>query len=665
MQHATWIGIGVVLCAAEMAHCQPSLSHLAPAALRPGHVNELTLHGEKLDDPLQIWTSFPAKIELLPGDGSQQPLTTRRCRITVASDTAVGIAGLIVGTAAGISDVKLLMIDDLATVVDAGDNHTVEAAQTVEFPGAVDAILDGGASNYYRFSAAAGQRISCEVVAGRLASTMDPVVRLLDRNGNELLLVDDDASYGPDPRFQFLCEESGEYLVELRDNRFRGGGSCRLRLGDFPLVSVPYPLGGRLGSTFRIQFAGPAAEGVPPTLLQMPSQLHQDSLPVAVKYTDGQSSATATLAATKLPEILEVEPNDTTTSATNVVLPCALNGRLQQEHDCDYFAFAARKGQAYAFRVVARQLGSPSVLFLRVHDLQGQQLAETQVDTAGDLTLRYRFPADGVYCLSAEDLLRRGGPSHAYRIEAELDEGFELTLKKGQAFNFALPSNGGAIRLPVQVSRRGYDGQIQLDMVASPPEAHTHLTVIDGRIPAKAKEHSVLIAIDEHTSPGTLMSFRLVGRAKVNGKDQIRTVKTRTAVLAKWQQLTAFPGWHDGLLAVVAGPEVDVPFDIKLQDDSATLDVGTKKAVWTLSLERKHKDFKGPLTIALHGLPRACSHTVQHDDEQYRVTVTGSAGGHRQNYYGELIAFGELSGQGWIVTRSIKLALHTPKESQK
>ena len=528
-------------------------------------------------------------------------------------------------------------------------------------------MLDGAESDYYQFSVEAGQRISCEVLSARLASDADPVVRLLDSDGDELLLVDDDASHGPDPRFQYQFERAGNYFLEVRDNRFRTGGRCRLRIGDFPLVSVPYPLGGRLGSTCQFQFAGTAAIGVQPVLLQLPNASDRRKLTIGAKYLGARSSSIATLVVSSLPERLEVEPNDSAVDATTVILPCALNGRLQRKRDRDYYSFPAKKGQAYAFRAVSRELGSPSVPLMRIHDVEGKQIAETEVTNVGDLTLRHRFQADGVYCLSVEDLLRRSGPEHAYRVEVEPDIGFELSLKteKGST-SLSLPANGGAVKMPVQVGRHGYDGPIQLSFSAhfadcrsedcSQDEAcaQRNLLLVEGLIPATAEDHVVIIAVRDGTDPGTLMTVRLSGHATINGREQTRALHTGRVVREAWPFLTTLPGWIDGLLAVASGAAADSPFDIKLTSESIAFDPETGSAQWMVSLERKHEDFKGPLTIAMHGLPEAYSYTVENKEDEYIVTVKGPRED-APTARGELLAFGELAGKGWVVTREVEL----------
>ncbi|MEX0818446.1 MAG: PPC domain-containing protein, partial [Pirellulaceae bacterium] len=407
-------------------------------------------------------TSFPAKAELSASPADAKDLKSRACRLTLESDVVVGIGGIVVASPSGASDVLLLLIDDLGSVADNGNNRSVAEAQPIDIPTAVDGVVDGSPFDYYKFSGKKDQRISVEVVAARLGTSLDAVVRLLRTDGSELKLADDDVSLGADCRFSVTLPEDGEYLLEVRDNQYRSGGRYRLRIGDFPLVTVPYPLAGRRGSTRRFDFAGPSQDDVASLMFRVPDRIRGDRLSIAARFPDGNASALATLITSDLPEVVESEPNNAAEMATPVTLPVGLNGRLDPAGDRDYFEFAALKDQSLAFMVISRSLGSPSVASMRLYDAANKQLAETPISDSDEWTFTYRFPADGMYRLMVEDLVRRGGPEHAYRVEVRPSIGFSLTIKQDESTRFNPPVNGGAIALTIQCDRQGYDGPIEL-----------------------------------------------------------------------------------------------------------------------------------------------------------------------------------------------------------
>ncbi|MCA9125008.1 MAG: PPC domain-containing protein [Planctomycetaceae bacterium] len=648
----------VCLVLAQAVYAQPSVSYTLPSAVRPGQTTELTLHGAKLDDPLQIWTSFPAKVEIVPGAADAKDQKSRVCKVTIDSAVPVGIGGIVVGSPTGVSDVALVMIDDLASAADNGANHAIDKAQVVTIPAAIDGTADGTSFDFYKFVGKKDQRISLEVVAARVGTTLDSVVRLLRPDGSELMLVDDDESVGADSRLSLMLPADGDYFIELHDNQYRGGGRYRLRVGDFPLVSVPYPLGGRLGSTAQFHFAGPASEGAAPVVLRIPDEVTSGRLSVAAKFPSGTSSGLGTIVASSLPEATEAEPNDSAKVATPVTIPAAVNGHFHSEGDRDFYTFAAMKDQSLSFRAVSRSLGSPSLLYMRLFDGTDKQLAETKVDDNAEWTLNHKFPADGMYCLMVEDLLRRGGPPHAYRVEIEPTPGFSLAIKndKDTRLQFNAPVNNGALALVVQCNRSGYDGAVDLSL----ENDSVGLRLLNPTIPAKAKEHRLLIAVPENATAGSLDPIRIVGTATVNDRPHTAVVETVTTLRAKRPQLTFPPEWMNGLVSVVVGGNLDSFYAVKPAAPIVAFDKASGQATIALNLERTNKDFKEAITVMVEDLPGGFSSTVKADKDTYNVTVTGPKDAADGTHAIRIVSYGEFKGQGMLAVNEIPLEIKAP-----
>src|SRR5204863_2114683 len=131
----------------------------------------------------------------------------------------------------------------------------------------------------------------CEVVAARLGSDFDALVRVLDSAGNELLLADDDLATGADCRFIFNSPREGSYLLEVRDNRYKPGGRYRLRLGDFPLVTTTLPLVAQRGTPTEVSFRGPLVEAVQAlTILPLGNEYGADAFGLTARAANRQSS---------------------------------------------------------------------------------------------------------------------------------------------------------------------------------------------------------------------------------------------------------------------------------------------------------------------------------------------------------------------------------------
>jgi hypothetical protein len=547
------------------------------------------------------------------------------------------------------------MVDDLPSVADNGQNHAAAQAQVLTLPIAIDGVCDGTAFDFFKFTGKKEQRVSVEVVAARLASTLDPVLRLLDSTGKELLLVDDDPSFGADCRFSLALPADGEYVLELRDNQFRGGGRYRMRIGDFPLVSAPYPLGGRFGSTMRFRFSGPVADAAAPVFLRLPDDGPSGRQSIGAKLPNGQSSGMATIVTSRLADIVETEPNSDWKVATLTSLPCAVNGTFQEARDRDYYQFAATKGQVMQFRAVSRSLGSPSYLVLRVLNADGGQVAESPINDSDETSVAFTFPADGMYGLLVEDLLGRGGPEYAYRVEIEPNEGFALTLKqdKDTRTKFSPPLNQGALAFTVTVARRAYDGPIQLSIDSTTPG----YTLLNGVIPEKANEHRVIVRPPSGQTAGALHAIHLVGSATIQGRPYRVPMSTSPALKARWPQLSFPPAWLDGLMTASIAGELPAFYNVVSAANPVKFTRAQGTTQFNITLERKNAEFKDPITLMVEGLPTGFASSVKPDKDTYQITITGPKDAAPSRHNLRLAAYGEFKGSGQIVQLELPLEI--------
>src|SRR5580692_8780220 len=91
---------------------QGFIEHLSPPALERGKTTRLTVVGSQLTKALDLWTSLPSgKIKATPVGESKAEVAVFDVR--VADDAPVGLFGLRVANANGLSNVHLCLIDDL------------------------------------------------------------------------------------------------------------------------------------------------------------------------------------------------------------------------------------------------------------------------------------------------------------------------------------------------------------------------------------------------------------------------------------------------------------------------------------------------------------------------------------------------------------------------
>ena len=398
----------------RLAAQSPDIDHPFPAAVAPGQTTEVTFFGEHLDGALKLWTSFPARTELVRTNTTDAGRST--WRLTLPPDVPHGIGATRLVTSHGVSHWELMMIDGLRTVASVDGNRTQGTAQELKLPVAVEGRCEEGRLTYFKFAARKGQRIIVEAVATRLGSALDPVVRLLNSGGRELVYSDDAEGLGSDARLTREIPVDGTCFIELRDAQYQGGPQHRYRLRVGELSPAPLPFVSR----------------------------------AAFDTSKREDDTTVTV---------ETEPNDTPGHATKFSLPATLRGRFAQVDDRDWFEFVAHKDQRIIFQGRLRTLGSSGDLYFSLHKTNGTRVAEAKVSGADDGSLTHTFAESGTYRLLAEELNHRGGPECRYEINVQpAGPDFALTVETDKV---EAPA-GVEFEIRVKPVRRDYDGPITL-----------------------------------------------------------------------------------------------------------------------------------------------------------------------------------------------------------
>jgi hypothetical protein len=589
----------LLLLPASMALGQPpTLSHTAPSGVQPGKTVDVVFHGANLAAPTSVWTSFPASAVLTPGidQNGAQPASVSY-RLTIPAEVPLGVGGIRVATGKGISNLRLLLIDDLPAIAKAGNNKTLQTAQPLVPPIAVDGAADAESSDFYKITAAAGQRISVEVFARRLGSPLDSMIRLLSAAGRELVFSDDEPSTGADSCFSYKFEAAGDYFLELRDIRFQGGGGhrYRLRIGDFPLPSVPYPLAVQKGAGASIQLTGKSLEPPAPVAVSVPADVPGNRLNVAASYAPGQGSSWVTLLASDTPEQLEQEPNNTPETSTPVKLPGALEGRFETRGDHDYYQFEAKKGERFVFTGQTRSLGSPSDLFMRLYNAEGGLLAEAEDAGPEEGILNYTFPADGLYRLRVEDTNHRGGSDEAYRILVEpYQPGFTLAAA---AEKVDAPQSGVFV-LKVTAARRDYNGPITLSLEG----AGEGCVLANQIIPEGKPETTMSVTLGPLLKGGQFAMIKVVGQAKIGAVEYRTTASTLLAMRTALSGLPFPPAVLDGTLGLGVGPVFPPFFQMAAPTPVIALTQPSASGNLKVQLTRSN-GFDEKVDLTVEGLP--------------------------------------------------------------
>jgi hypothetical protein len=216
-----------------------------------------------------------------------------------------------------------------------------------------------------------------------------------------------------------------------------------------PYLDYVYPAGGKQGQTVEVEFGAVGGlDGAKDILIDGPPGITVRD----VKAVSGSLvKATFAIAADAVPgrryvrvlggangltnfryflvgnmnEVLEKEPNNTTSTAQEISVPAVVNGRIEKDLDVDCYRFQAKAGQRFVIAILAHGMDSvyrASFIqgfvdtSLELLDDQGKVLAAAD-DTLGlDPAIQHTFKSDGKYVVRVQSLSYKGSLSSVYRL---------------------------------------------------------------------------------------------------------------------------------------------------------------------------------------------------------------------------------------------------------
>ncbi len=500
----------------------PRLDNFSPLGVRRGLETEVVFTGANLGSKPRLIAAFPF---LAAPSKTASDAGNWRTRIRVADDAAPGIYAVRIQTDDGVSNSLLFSVGQLASVAEVEDNSLFERAQTVPSACVVEGQSAGADVDFFRFAGKKGQRIVIDAQCARIGSGVDPTLRLTTIGRQYVASADDSPGLLTDARLFATLPADGDYVVEISDTRYQGGGRAvyRLVIGPIPVAEEVYPLGGRVGETVGFELRGgtlPGGMTLAAATLKPEPALESTHL----KASAGPVGAIADvegIAPILTGVVNEVrESADASATPSKGVAPVVFNGRIDPASDEDRFTLAVVPGQRFHIEVHAADHGSALDGVLQVLNPAGAQIAfgdDTQVPDRGkrkkgrnagmvspDPSLDVAVPA-GVneLTLVLRDLEKRGGLGFAYRIEVEpLTPSFELNLVAPEV---TIPRGGSAL-IGVNSTRREYGGPIELT-VANPPAG---VTVRPGRI-VPGQDLGWLSVSAAADAPLTLGDLKVVG----------------------------------------------------------------------------------------------------------------------------------------------------------
>ena len=508
---------GLYACASQ-AFAGPFLERLSPPSLSRGKTNRLTFVGTELGRAMGLWTSLPptsVEAALVESRRDDQAVF----EVKVAPDAPLGIYGLRLATSSGLSNVKLILIDDLPTVAERAtkSRDRAEGPQHLEWPVAVLGNAGESDVDRYTIDVVAGQRVTFEVVGNRLGQDFDPVITIKDDKGRRIVEHDNDVGLMFDCRFAHTFETSGTYTIEIQDARFRGSDSLVyvLRVGKFLEGRVALPCTVHAGDSVTLSLPGEKGATVP---VAIPKGTDLGNFWQELRQSGDQASVWVPLRASPHPIVLEREPNESASNALVVGVPVVLQGSIMTPDDRDAFAFELAAGQRLTTQVECRPLGSPADLGVTVIDPVGKVVKRVDTLPDGEATFEIQANSKGRHVLLVRSLTGEGGPEYVYRITLALREPAVRLIS--DVSGLAVP-RGSYQPLLLTLTRTDFAGPVALELRGAP----AGMTLGTHVIGEGESELVNTIGVAESVPEG-VYSVQVVARTRAEGHERTALATT-------------------------------------------------------------------------------------------------------------------------------------------
>ncbi len=614
----------------------PMLSRIEPAAVQRGKTAEMTISGGgNFRGAWRLLCESPGLDGEVLGDdaaakGMKTLKSTVKARLTVTAGAPLGPREIRVATPQGTSSVGLVVVVDSPVVAEADDkaNDQAATAQVLSMPvTATGSIGKTEDVDWYAFEVEAGQRVTFRVWGNRLENKIhdlqahfDPILLLHDPKGRELA-ADDNHNFA-DPMLSYECKEAGRYLLEVRDTTYAGNANWTyvLEVTSGPYATSVFPLAVNPGATASLRAEGFNFHPGQTITLDVPEGTPRGPWLTSLTTEQGPTLALP-LVVTALPVVREeTDASAEPAQAQPLAIPVALSGRLGAAGDIDAYRFEAKKGQIYAFEVIARRAGAATDPVLRVLNDKGATLAEADDTFGKDPRLEWTAPADGPFAVQVVDLHSRGGPEFGYVLEAEAARpDFVLTCDPDK-LNVG---PGGRVPVFVQVTRRGgFSGPVMLEWDGLPAGVTSSPLVV----PASMTQGVLVVsAAADSALAATLVTLK--GKAETPDGPVVHSAAPRQEIY--------MPGGGRGIYTVnTLALTVTDPSDITLEatPETITLTPGGKATIDVTVTRRK--DFDKPVSLdvilqhlgGVHGNPLPPGVTVAPSGNKTLLGPTETAG---------------------------------------
>ena len=420
------------------ANAAPLLEAVFPLSCETGQKVTVSLTGKHLENAQALIFSIPEATATLDDKG--------KIVVTVEPETPAQDCDVWCIVDGEVSNPRRFVISHVTNIAESARNDSINSAQTIPFPGAVDGRLDTATKfDWFQFAAEEGQSVTLSCRSQTLDGSTLPVVTLFSPHGQEIA---HSSGRRREPLLYVKLTESGTYYVRISDRAYRTAPDSfyRLELFAAPQMVAAWPdliqRGKSLKPTFTFYEHGSTETGEQslrlaasrlyvqklvrdqPISAESLSHSWQSTIESFATFVPGRPHSTVT-ALSGVPRIrladqqVDYEQEANTESAIEsqlLAVPSLLNGRFNNRNDTDWYSFEATKGQSLAIDVYGDRLGHLMDIEAVIMDSAGKtlmtfpdmpvlkNLPPVVTPASLDVSATWKVPADGMFHLVLRDL---------------------------------------------------------------------------------------------------------------------------------------------------------------------------------------------------------------------------------------------------------------------
>ena len=458
-----------------------------------------------------------------------------------------------------------------------------------------------------------------------LQEHVDPILTI--RNAAGATIAANDNYFSADPLLHHKFEQAGEYVLEVRDVRYKGNADWvyAIEINNRPFITQTLPLAVTPGVETKLSLVGHNLPADATTTVTIPP-----GTPPGLRWIStavgGQPTNAVAVYAAAAPSLTKSPPsppaptagNATTTPAGSnapatgqpasgnappppasqpIAVPAVVSGRIERPGDVDRFSFEAKAGEKLSFEVIARRAESGLDSFIRILNPQGAAISEAddmtrdRIQSQDSWLENWAAPSDGKYTIEVRDLHLRGGPEFTYALQVTRTEPY-FTLEVDTDKTELAPGTCAPIYVRV-VRKNGFAGEVQLAIDGLPPG----VTATCGRILETGGDGCIMLSAAPDAQSGAA-NIRITGTAKHPNPVKDAPPLELAAVARPLQEYYSPGGGRGNYPVEVHTVSIAEPMDIrsvKLSTNAVTLKPGESQKI-EVTIERA-PGFKGNATL--------------------------------------------------------------------